>query len=260
MTVDNKTGESSPLTRASKGLKIATMDGTTEVALLPVDCNHCKRLLGRDVWVFATKVCPRSVCKGCKEICRQIHARSSAGVPASAAEIRSIRRDSHEEQLNQESEERIDDAAPNDIPADVPTLASSLGEQLLPGAGVSTDEDKLDNTQVSTQPSGLSRLGVTPQAAQPCPEIEESRADQVVDSTNYHDKHHPGTSESTTEKGASITMPEADDSMLSEFRLTLKNHNPMVLPFLNPTATDYQQDIQHSPNLETAETPPLVVG
>lgn len=261
ITIDNKTGEPSALTRTSKGLKIATKDGTTEVAQLPLDCDHCKRLLGRDVWVFAAKVCPRSVCKDCKEICRQIHARTSVGVHASAAEIRTIRRNSREEQPNQESEERTDDVFPNNnnIPADAQTIASTLGEQPFLGAGRSTEEDKL-NTQATRETSRISIAGDISHALQRRPEIEESTADQYVNSTDYHEEQHSRIRESTPEKHASTAMSEADDPMLSEFQLTLKNHDPMAISLVNPTDADHQQGIQPGPNLETAETPPHIAG
>lgn len=40
-----------------------------EVIRIPLDCSHCKEMLGREEWKYDVKVCKRSVCWECKARC-----------------------------------------------------------------------------------------------------------------------------------------------------------------------------------------------
>jgi hypothetical protein len=75
MRTDERTGETRPNTRSSKGLPVANRNGETVVVCVDVDCGHCREVLGitstTNTWKYGARVSTRSVCVACKATCQK---------------------------------------------------------------------------------------------------------------------------------------------------------------------------------------------
>lgn len=57
------------LVRTSKGLEISRKNCKKEVIHVDIPCEHCRDVLGKEVWMFEAKVKRLRVCLGCQEKC-----------------------------------------------------------------------------------------------------------------------------------------------------------------------------------------------
>ena len=57
------------ITRTSKGLEVGRRQCAKETVYLEVECGHCRDMLGKERWVYETRVRELSVCRHCQERC-----------------------------------------------------------------------------------------------------------------------------------------------------------------------------------------------